>query len=63
MAEEGDELLEGLSLFLGAILIVFLQFGFSMLQIGGVQYRRSRKMLIKGVFDMSITGLGKLIPI
>jgi hypothetical protein len=44
MADEQEAKLQELSLFLGAILIVFLQFGFSMLQIGGVQYRRSRKM-------------------
>lgn len=60
MRQEEDALLEQLSLFLGAILIIFLQLGFSMLQIGGVQHRRSRKMLIKSVFDMSITGLGTL---
>lgn len=59
MDDEQETKLEDLSIFLGAVLIIFLQFGFSMLQIGGVQYRRSRKMFIKSVFDMSITGLGR----
>jgi membrane-anchored glycerophosphoryl diester phosphodiesterase (GDPDase) len=61
--DDHETKLEELSLFLGAILIIFLQFGFSMLQIGGVQYRRSRKMFIKSLFDMSLTGLGKVPPL
>lgn len=44
--------------YISSVLIVFIQLGIGMLQIGGVQSRRTRKMLMKSIFDLSICGLG-----
>lgn len=47
-----------LSQYISSVLIIFIQLGFGMLQISGVQVKRSRKMLVKSIFDLSICGLG-----
>jgi ammonia channel protein AmtB len=53
-----DNDLEYIYLILGSILMLFMHVGFAMLQIGGIDTKRSRRLVIKTGTDLSISGLG-----
>jgi ammonium transporter, Amt family len=44
-------------LMFGAILVFFMQTGFTMLEVGSVQHKNSKNILIKNIFDAAIGSL------
>mmetsp|Transcript_57761 Transcript_57761/g.116069 ORF Transcript_57761/g.116069 Transcript_57761/m.116069 type:complete len:527 (+) Transcript_57761:172-1752(+) len=54
------EVVESLDIFwllFGAILVFFMQIGFSMLEVGSVQEKSTRNVLIKNAFDVCVTAV------
>jgi ammonium transporter, Amt family len=44
-------------LMFGAILVFFMQSGFTMLEVGSVQHKNAKNILIKNIFDAAIGSL------